>query len=44
MKNRKLSATAFALLALQIPTFAQTAAKLIEEHTKKAADAIEAYL
>ena len=44
MRNRKLSATAFVLLALQIPTFAQTAAELIDKHIRQAADAIETYM
>lgn len=44
MKNRKLSATAFVLLALQIPAFAQTATELIDKHIRQAADAIEAYM
>jgi thiol-disulfide isomerase/thioredoxin len=44
MKHRSLLAAASAILALQMPAFAQTAAELIEAHTKNAADAIEAYL
>ena len=44
MIDRKIPATVVALIALQLPAFAQTAAELIEKHTKTAADAIEAYL
>ncbi|MCP4848665.1 MAG: TlpA family protein disulfide reductase [Verrucomicrobiaceae bacterium] len=44
MIDRKIPATIIALMALQIPVFAQTATELIETHTKIAADAIEAYL
>jgi thiol-disulfide isomerase/thioredoxin len=44
MINLKIPVTALALLALQFPVFGQSAAKLIEKHTRNAADAIEAYL
>jgi len=44
MIDQKIPAIAVALIALQIPAFAQTAAELIEKHTRNAADAIEAYL
>ena len=44
MIDRKIPAIVVALMALQMPAFAQTAAELIEKHTRNAADAIEAYL
>ena len=44
MIDQKIPAIVVALMALHMPAFAQTAAELIEKHTRNAADAIEAYL
>lgn len=44
MINRKFPAIALVLIALQVAVSGQSASELIETHTRKAAEAIEAYL
>ena len=44
MINRKFPAIALVLIALQVAVSGQSASELIATHTRKAAEAIEAYL